>query len=327
MTNDTERDLRLDRASSPVSGVLFSEWSVEVELGDSSLILRAPFGVTWADGSVAPFDPRSVASNPDAARLLSELLGAKVTRSVAGVERSYLQVEFDNGARIHFEPADSGWEEWEVRDFEDVLYIGLPHGETAWFTPAPKQAAGATSKQPSTAAGATTTPETPAPAPAPSPAADEPAWYDGDEPRVIDLEISDHIYGVTIFGASVQLETRGGSIYLAGPFQVTDSSGEVFEFDPTRLRDDTVAGAILSVLIDRKMGQITLKPDTSELTVTLASGAGLSWKASSAAQAQFSAKLRNGRQFWSKGDGTIYWFGGPEGTQPKFLVGGPKATD
>ena len=300
--NTDERDLRLNSEDDTVFVVEFSTQWFLFQLGNARVTLRTAFEIVWPGGATEEFDPAMSATNPTSARLLAALMGAKVTRSVAGIEHAYLRIDFDNDLHINYDPTGSDWEDWEVTDPAGILYIALPDDSMTWFE---KEA----------------------------PKADEPelppvAWYEGDEPRVIDLEIPDHIYGITIYGSSVQLETHGGSIYLAGPFTVTDADGEVFDFDPENLRDDTIAGPLLNVLIDHRVESYILKPDTSEFAVTLKGGGGrLDWKASTPAQAQFSAKLRNGRQFWSKGDGTIYWYGGPEGSHPKFLVGGPKKSD
>jgi hypothetical protein len=308
------KNLQLDTDTGLVTMLDFGTHMFGLHTLEGRLTLHAPFFINWPDGSRDLFEPSRPANNPVAHRLLDSLLGAHIIRAVAGVERADLQVAFDNETVFEFRLTGNGPNSWYAENPNGVQFVAEATGELRWWGGADlddeADGEGDNADEPAFAVEA--------PEPAPSGASDA---------RVIDLEIGEHIYGITVYGTSVQLETRGGSIYLAGPFTVTDADGEDFTFDPQNLADDSVAGALLAVLIDHRVDSYILNPDTSELSVTLTGGGGLTWKASSPAQAQFSAKLRNGREFWSKGDGTIYWYGGPEGTQPKFLVGGPSKSD
>jgi hypothetical protein len=145
--------------------------------------------------------------------------------------------------------------------------------------------------------------------------------------RLIDLELSDVVYGVTLHAESMQLETRIGDLFFAGPVRITDPNGVEGVFDPKFAATDATTGAVLKLLIDSTIELAALAPDSSRLDVRFTDGLRLIWNAPSAQQGLFRARNKSRREFWSKGDGTIYWYGGPEGTQPKFLVGGPATSD
>jgi hypothetical protein len=309
MTTDrAEVDLRLQTLKYGIFTVLFTPHSFQLEFaeGDASVKLYEPFEIAWPDGSSELFDPSEGGTNPTSLRLIASLLRARIVESVAGVERAVLKIVFDNGIRFDFSPGDEPYwdcEAWDIKTPEGDTYRTEVDGTLlAW----------------------TSTGVMLYPPPGESDTQTPPGQVDAADVREIDLDMNAHLFGVTVYGASVQLETRAGSIYLAGPFTVTDVDGESFVFDPEKLEDDDVAGAILALLIDHVIESAVLKPETSEFTVTLKGGGRLDWKAPTTAQAQFSAKHHNGREFWSKGDGTVYWYGGPEGTHPKFVVGGPR---
>jgi hypothetical protein len=310
----TRHDLGFEGAD--VFTIAFQPGSVRLWFGDAGTYLEVSgvWRLTWPDGSVSDYDTGPGGRHPDTPRLMDALAEAHIVSAHADIDTAVLDVEFDSGLRLHYEPTGSPYEEWQAQNRDGRTYVALPNNELTWFPGRSEPAEGAEHAE---AANATIDP------------GEEAAVhrYRGDDPRVIDLEIAEHIYGITVYSTSVQLETRDGSVYIAGPFTVFDTDGESFPFDPAHLRDDPLAGALLSILIDHRMGSMTLVPETSELTVTLAAGGGLRWKASTPGHGQFSAKLRTGRQFWSRGDGTVYWYGGHEGTHPKFLVGGPKESD
>ncbi|MCL2515254.1 MAG: hypothetical protein FWD85_05555 [Microbacteriaceae bacterium] len=150
--------------------------------------------------------------------------------------------------------------------------------------------------------------------------------HEGDDKRLLDLAVSGSVYGVAAHVDSITLQTRSGDIYFAGPFTVTDPAGAELEVDPADRRSGTLWMAF-DRLIANTIETAALCPETSELVMAFTDGSRLDWKKSSDAQGQFRARTSAGRQFWSVGDGTVFWFGGEPGARPHFFIGGPKKTD
>jgi hypothetical protein len=295
--------------------IAFQPGSVKLWFGDGGTYLEVSgiWALTWPDGATSHYDTVSGGRHPDTARLIDALAESHVVSAEAEVETSILDVEFDSGLRLHFEPTDGPYEEWEARNRDDRLYIALPSNELTWTLGREEQAedldeAGEPEREPKTAPR-------------------DPHWYEGTEPRLIDLELADRIYGVTLFAESLELLTRSGSVFFAGPFTVTKSDGSRLEYDPRDKRTDAATGPVLDRLIDTTIEAATLVPETSTLAIRLTDGGRLDWSAPSEAQGMFRVRTHDRREFWSKGDGTIYWYGGPEGTHPTFLLGGPREND
>lgn len=303
MDEMTAQSLGLDGAD--VWTIAFQPGSVRLWFGEGGTYLEVAgvWSLTWPDGSSSDYDTDCAGRHPDTAKLIEALAEVKVVSATADTETSVLDVEFESGLKLHYEPTDSPYEEWRAHNRDDRTYISLTTNRLTWF-----------------------------------PADDEPSahddadagqveWYDGDAPRVVDLELSDRVYGVTVHAESVQLETWIGTVFFAGPFTVTDEDNRSHRFDPKLKTTDPDTGKVLDLLIDSHIEIAALTPETSELEVAFADGRRLSWSASEKGQGHFMARLKNGRQFWSANDGSVFWYGGPKGTHPKFLVGGPKPTD
>ncbi|GAA4169904.1 hypothetical protein [Gryllotalpicola koreensis] len=272
--------------------------------GGAYLASGGTWHITWPDGSHYEFASDSgMGKDPETGRLMGTLLADAVTLARAD-EHSKLAVDFESGLRLEFEPQRGDYEYWDVystKGMRSYAVMGKP----------PKQGEG----------------------PRPDRIGLEDLEAEGtfdpprDGERLIDLELADVVFGVTMHAESMQLETRSGDLFFAGPVQLTDPNGLTGVFDPTFAASDTTTGTVLKLLIDSTIELAALAPDSSRLDVRFTDGLRLVWNAPSAQQGLFRARNRSGREFWSKGDGTIYWYGGPEGTHPKFLVGGPKPTD
>jgi hypothetical protein len=309
----TMQNLGFDGAE--VLTIAFQPGSVRLWFREGGTYLEALglWQLTWPDGSVSDYDTASGGRHPDTARLIDALAESHVVSAEAEVETSILDVEFDTGLKLHFEPTNGPYEEWEARNHDDRLYIALPSNELTWTLGREEQA---------------DDPEEPEdPEPEPQHESGSPRWYEGTEPRLIDLELADRIYGVTLFAESLELLTRSGSLFFAGPFTVTESDSSCLEYDPRDKRTDATTGPILDRLIDTTIEAATLVPETSTLAIRLTDGGRLDWSAPSEAQGMFRVRTHDRREFWSKGDGTIYWYGGPEGTHPTFLLGGPRENE
>jgi hypothetical protein len=150
-------------------------------------------------------------------------------------------------------------------------------------------------------------------------------WYDGNAKRLLDLSISGRIYGIAVHVDSLTLQTHSGDIYFAGPFSIRQADGTRHDIDPAD-RDETLVAA-LDRLITNTIKIAALCPETSELAVSFDDGSQLDWKRPSDGQGMFRARSDDGRQFWSVGDGTVFWYGGTPGTHPHFFIGGPKQSD
>ena len=151
-------------------------------------------------------------------------------------------------------------------------------------------------------------------------------WYEDDGKRLVDLAISGRIYGVTVHVDSLTLQTHAGDIYFAGPFSIRDADGAEHDIDP----GDRTSGSLWTAfdrLITNSIQAAALCPETSELAISFENGLQLDWKKSNDAQGQFRARNSDGRQFWSVGDGSVFWFGGDPTRHPRFFIGGPKRTD
>jgi hypothetical protein len=302
----TRQNLGFDGAL--VWTIAFQPGSVKLWFGDGGTYLEVSgrWRLTWPDGSASDYDTASGGRHPDTARLIDALAESHVVSAEADVDTSILDVEFDTGLKLHFEPTDGPYEEWEARNRDGRLYIALPSNELTWTLGQE---------------GAHDDREKAEEAEAESAAA---TWYEGTEPRLIDLELADRVYGVTLFAESLELLTRSGSLFFAGPFTVTESDGSRLDYDPRDKCTDPSTGPVLDRLIDTTIETATLIPETSTLAVTLTDGGRLDWCPPSAAQGMFRARTHAGREFWSRGDGGVYWYGGPAGSHPRFLVGGPR---
>ncbi|AYG03615.1 hypothetical protein [Gryllotalpicola protaetiae] len=272
--------------------------------GGAYLASGGTWGVTWPDGTGHRFvADAGMGNDPETGRLMGTLL-ADVVESARSDEKSKLAVVFKSGLRLDFHPQPDDYEYWDSYSTKGVRSYAV-------IGKAPGQNEG----------------------PRPDRIGLEDVEAEGTfEPpiegeRLIDLELSDVVYGVTVLAESMQLETRSGDLFFAGPIEVTDPNGLRGVFDPKFAATDSTAGAVLKLIIDGTIEVATLAPDSSRLDIRFTDGLRLIWNAPSAQQGLFRARNRSKREFWSKGDGTIYWFGGPEGTQPKFLAGGPKRTD
>jgi len=299
----TTKNLGFDGAD--VWTIAFQPGSIRLWFGEGGTYLEVSgvWDLAWPDGSTSEYDTDSAGRHPDTARLIESLAEAHVVTAVADTETSVLDVEFDSGLKLHYEPTDSPYEEWQARNRDDRTYVCLTTNRLTWF-PADSESSAADEAAP-----------------------EEVAWYEGSAPRVVDLEISDRIYGVTVHAESVQLETWTGTIFFAGPFTITDEAGEPHRFDPKLKASDPHTGEVLELLIDSQIETAALTAETSELDVSFTDGKRLTWAAAAKGQGHFMARHKNGRQYWSASDGGVFWYGGPKGTHPTFLVGGPKKTD
>jgi hypothetical protein len=303
----TTENLGFDQAE--VSSIAFQAGSVRLwfRMGGSYLEISGKWAVTWQGGETAVYDTDLAGRDPQTPRLIDALAQAHILTAIADTETSVLDVEFDSGLKVHFEPTDGPYEEWEAFNQAGRTYFAMPNNELNWY-PAEKEAV---------------SPD----APAESAGHADVEWYEATAPRVVDLDLSDRVYGVTVHAESVQLETRVGTVFFAGPFTVTEPSGTTWRFDPKDKSADANTGKVLDLLIDNSIDLAALTAQTSELRVTFADGTRLDWSAASKGQGHFMARQRGGRQFWSGDDGGVFWYGGSKGTHPKFLVGGPKKTD
>lgn len=269
--------------------------------GGAYLASGGTWSITWPDGTIYRFAADSgMGEDPETGRLLGALLSDVVTAARAD-ERSRLVVDFESGLRLEFDPQHGDYEYWEAYSTKGVRSYAVP-GEPPVRNKGPRpDLIGLEDLE------ATGTFDAPA---------------EGE--RLIDLELADVVYGVTLHAESMQLETRSGDLFFAGPIQITGPDGRSTIFDPKFAATDAATGAVLKLLIDGAIELAALAPDSSRLDVRFTDGLRLIWNAPSAQQGLFRARNRSRREFWSKGDGTVYWYGGPEGTHPKFLVDGPK---
>ena len=299
----TTTDLGL--AGEHVTGFLFYPDGIRIMfvMGGSYLASGGTWRLTWPDG--ANYDFRSdcgMGGDPETGRLVANLIAAEVTEAAADDE-STLTVAFANGLRMVVTPKADDYEKWDSYSPEGVYTYAV------------------VGKRPVQAAR-----------PRPDRIGLE---HEGDrvpvppEPgeRLIELDLADRVYGVTMHAESMQLDTRSGDLFFAGPVLIEQSGGASGVFDPKFAASDESTGAVLKLLIDNTIESALLAPDSSKLDVRFTDGLRLLWNAPTAQQGLFRARIADRREFWSKGDGTIYWYGGPEGTHPAFAVGGPRKSD
>lgn len=269
--------------------------------GGAYLASGGTWGITWPDGTTYRFAADSgMGEDPETGRLMGTLLADAVTAARAD-ERSRLVVDFESGLRLEFDPQREDYEYWDAYSTKGVRSYAVP-GKPPVRNKGPRPDLIGLEDLETTGTF------------------DPPA--EGE--RLIDLELADVVYGVTLHAESMQLETRSGDLFFAGPILITDPEGRSTIFDPKSAATDAATGAVLKLLIDSTIELAALAPDSSRLEVRFTDGLRLIWNAPSAQQGLFRARNQSRREFWSKGDGTVYWYGGPEGTHPKFLVDGPK---
>ncbi|WP_022882451.1 DUF6188 family protein [Gryllotalpicola ginsengisoli] len=259
--------------------------------------------------------PQDASSSPATLRLLGGIIGASITASTAESTDSSVDLEFDSGLKVHYDPMeDQDWELWEST---------APDGR-GFLCSAPGPLTGPDVPDESEPLGeaAAEAPEEPTPE-----VSVEPEWDEGTGQRLIDLELSERVYGVLVFADGIELHTRIGAIYIVGPFRLSWPDGTTAQFDSGQKERDKSTGKVLDYLIDNVIVLATVTPETSALSVQFEDGGVLQWTPTTPDMAQFRARHRNGWEFHSRGDGTIYWYGGPKGTHPKFLAGGPRKTD
>lgn len=289
----------LDLGGAQVWTIAFQPGSLRLWFteGGTYLEVSGVWELTWPDGSSGDYATNLAGRDPATPRLIDSLAGSTIVSAQAELESSILDVEFDSGLRLHFEPTDGPYEEWEARTRDDRTYIALPSNELTWFeedrTPFPP----------------------------------DPDWYRGTDKRLIDLEISERVTGVTVSHGSVDLLTRNGHLYFVGPFSLVSGSGVLLEYDPDARAAGAGSDAVLDCLLNNTMTLASLVPETSELAISFTDGSRLDWKPARIDRGQFGASNHDGRKFWNLVDGRIAWFGGPKGTYPKFLVGGPKESE
>ncbi|HEY0249843.1 MAG TPA: DUF6188 family protein [Gryllotalpicola sp.] len=90
-------------------------------------------GLRLPDGTSADYDASSSGTSPTTPALLNGLVGAAVVDATAGEHPAILDVEFDSGLRLHYEPTSGPYEEWEAKDAAGTAYVCLPNNRlTVW---------------------------------------------------------------------------------------------------------------------------------------------------------------------------------------------------
>jgi hypothetical protein len=274
-------------------------------MSGSFLEVSGVLDVRWPSGESIRYDAR-VNRDPQLVRLLDELAGASVATAVADEDTGVLDVSFRNGLALHYEPTDGPEEEWESNNPEGIHVICGADNSLIVFSrkvPTPDR-----------------TPEHDDAVPT--------AGVLGDQnERLLDLNLSLRVYGVSVFADAIELLTWDGTIFFAGPFTLASPGGGAIRFDPADKAGDVHTGAVLERLIDHEIALAAIAPETSGLTVQFRDGTVLRWAPPTPEMGKFRARHRSGWEFHSKGDGTVYWYGGPAGEPPKFLVGGPLPSD
>jgi len=299
----TKVDMGLSGAS--VYSVDFHDGGVEVYLHeDGVLTITGDLALTDSDGEIS-WLAKEMGTSAATLRLLGGMLDATITSSQAETTDSSFDLEFDSGLKLHYDA---------IAEAQYGLWRSLsPHGvELTCKAPGPLSGRGLRDHQ----------------AEQNSLRDREPATPDADEGEsLIDLELSQHVYGVTVFPNALELLTWDGTIYFVGPFLLSSQDGDGIRFDPAEKGGDAATGAVLDRLIDSTIVLAALAPETSALSVQFDDGSVLQWEAPTPEMSKFRARHRSGWEFHSRGDGTVYWYGGPAGGHPKFLAGGPRGAD
>jgi len=299
----TQIDLGL--AGERVCGFLFYPSGIRImTVGGGYLASGGTWKVTWPDGGEYRFSSdHGMGKDPETGRLVQAVTAATITEAWSD-ESSVLTAGFDSGVRLRIEPHADNYEDWDTysrRGFRTFAVLGA----------APEQSPGPRPDSIGLVADGLASEILP-----PS---------DGE--RLIELDLTDRVYGVTMHAESMQLDMRSGDLFFAGPVLIEQPGGASGVFDPKFAASDESTGAVLKQLIDNTIDSALLAPDSSKLDVRFTDGLRLLWNAPTAQQGLFRARTADRREFWSKGDGSIYWYGGPEGTHPRFVVGGPKKSD
>ena len=292
----TRQNLGLDGLK--VWTIAFQPGSARLWFGEGGTYLEVAgvWNLTLPDGSSIDYVTQLAGRDPATPQLIDALAGSRIVSAEAEIESSILDVRFENGVHLHFEPTDGPGEEWEAKNGDGRVYIALPDNELTWV-------------------------EDDRP-----PFPPEPEWFAGADARLIDLEIAEEVLRVTLSDHNVELQTPKSSLLIAGPLTLTTSDGRTIEYDPATRGARGSTDALLDHLLNNAISLATIVPETSELAVNFNDGSRLDWLPSSDKPDQFCARNHDGRDFW-RASGSVAWFGGPKGSYPKFLVGGPRASE